>query len=95
MQTFKKLFFLLSLNERKNAGYILILITIMALVDVLGVASILPFIAVLTNPSLIETNIILNTLFQFAKIFGVENSQQFIFALGFFSIFTISFFTYV
>ena len=82
MQTFKKLFFLLNPNERKNAGFLLIMITIMALLDVIGVASILPFIAVLTNPSLIETNLILNTMFQFSKIFRVENSQQFIFALG-------------
>ena len=32
------------------------MIYIMALLDMIGVASILPFIAVLTNPSLIETN---------------------------------------
>jgi len=83
MQTFKKLFFFLSLNERKNAGFLLIMITIMSLIDVIGVASILPFIAVLTNPSLIDTNLILNTMFQFSKIFKVENSQQFIFVLGF------------
>ena len=82
MQTFKKLLFLLNPNERKNAGFLLIMIAIMALLDVIGVASILPFIAVLTNPSLIETNLILNTMFQFSKIFRVENSQQFIFALG-------------
>ena len=82
MQTFKKLLFLLNPNERKNAGFLLIMIAIMALLDMIGVASILPFIAVLTNPSLIETNLILNTMFQFSKIFRVENSQQFIFALG-------------
>ena len=31
----------------------------MAFFDMLGVASILPFITILTNPDLIETNIIL------------------------------------
>lgn len=82
MQTFKKLLFLLSPDERKNAGFLLIMIMMMALLDVIGVASILPFMAVLTKPSIIETNLILNTMFQFSKIFGVENSQQFIFALG-------------
>ncbi len=54
----------------------------MALLDMIGVASILPFMAVLTNPSLIETNTILNKLFHFSAIIGVENNQQFIFALG-------------
>ena len=82
MQTFKKLLFLLSPDERKNAVFLLIMIVIMALLDVIGVASLLPFMAVLTNPSIIETNLILNTMFQFSKIFGVENSQQFIFVLG-------------
>ena len=38
--------------------------------------------AVLTNPSLIETNLILNKMFQASKIFGIENNQQFLFALG-------------
>jgi len=82
MQTFQKLFFLLSVHERKRAALLLIMITIMALLDMIGVASILPFMAVLTNPSLIETNLILNTMFQSSSIFGVENSQQFLFALG-------------
>jgi len=56
----------------------------MALLDMIGVASILPFIAVLTNPSLIETNLILNSVFESSKIFGVENNQQFLFILGIF-----------
>ena len=82
MQTFKKLLYLLNPHERKRFGLLLIMITIMAFLDMIGVASILPFMAVLTNPSLIETNLILNTMFQASNIFGVENNQQFLFALG-------------
>jgi ABC-type multidrug transport system fused ATPase/permease subunit len=82
MQTFKKLLFLLTPYERKRAGLLLIMILIMASLDMVGVASILPFIAVLTNPSLIETNAILNTMFQTSNFFGVENNKQFLFALG-------------
>ena len=37
----------------------------MAFLDMLGVASILPFIAVLSNPQIIETNNFLNHLFIF------------------------------
>ena len=48
----------------------------------IGVASIMPFIAVLTNPILIETNNILNILFKFFTKFGVESSQDFLFILG-------------
>ena len=82
MQTLKKLLFLLTPYERKRAGLLLVMILIMAILDTIGVASILPFIAVLTNPELIETNLILNSAYQFLNKFGVENNQQFLFALG-------------
>ncbi len=84
MNTFRKFLILLSGRERKNALLLLILLALMALLDMIGVASILPFMAVLTNPSVIETNIILNKMFQISKIFGVENEQHFLFALGIF-----------
>ena len=58
------------------------MILIMALLDMIGVASILPFMAVLTNPSLVETNLILNSIYKVSFIFGIENKQQFLFALG-------------
>ena len=82
MQTLKKILFLLSSSEKKNAGLLLLMILIMAILDTIGVASILPFMAVLTNPSLIETNTILNSMFQISKKFGVENIQHFLFSLG-------------
>ena len=82
MQILKKLLFLLGPNERKQAGLLLMMIILMALLDMVGVASILPFIAVLTNPNLIETNSTLNFMFQISSRFGVENDQQFLFALG-------------
>ena len=82
MQNFKKLLFLLSPYERKRAGLLLIMIIIMALLDTIGVASILPFVAVLTNPILIETNIILNIMFQALGRFGVITNEEFLFILG-------------
>ena len=56
MKTFKKIFDLLSPRERRQVFYLLIMILIMALLDVIGVASIMPFIAVLTNPDIVEKN---------------------------------------
>ena len=79
MLIFKKILFLLTSSERKSAGLLLIMITIMALIDMIGVASILPFMAVLTNPNLIDSNLILNTMYQYSNIFGVETHQQFLF----------------
>ena len=83
MQTYKKLLFLLTNNELKSATLLLLMNLVMALLDMVGVASILPFVAVLTNPGMIESNIFLNNIFQASSIFGVENKQQFLVALGF------------
>jgi ATP-binding cassette, subfamily B, bacterial PglK len=83
MQTIKKYLFLLTPRERKDAGLLLFMILIMALLDMIGVASILPFVAVLTNPGLVDTNFILKAMFQKASLFGVEDTQQFLFILGF------------
>ena len=83
MKTFKKLLFLLSSHERNQAVLLLIMIIFMAFLDMIGIASILPFVAVLTNPGLIETNIILYELFQISKNFGIKNNHHFLFVLGF------------
>jgi ABC-type multidrug transport system fused ATPase/permease subunit len=82
MQTFKKLFYLLSPHERKLAGLLLLMMIIMAVLEMIGVASILPFMAVLTNPDIIENNFILYTMYQKFSTLGVENKEQFIFILG-------------
>ena len=82
MKTLKKLIYLLSPQERKSAGLLLVMILLMAFLDMIGVASILPFMAVLTNPNIIETNVMLNNMFQTAGRFGIETNQQFLFALG-------------
>ena len=82
MQTLIKLLSLLTKYERKRAGLLLIMMIIMALLDMIGVASILPFFSVLTNPDIIETNAILKEMFEISNIFGVENNQDFLFALG-------------
>jgi len=57
MNICKKIFYLLDKNERKHAYLLLIMVIIMALLDMIGVASILPFVSVLTNPTIIETNV--------------------------------------
>lgn len=82
MRTFKKILFLFSPKEQKHASLILVLILLMALLDMVGVASIMPFIAVLTNPDIVSTNLFLNKLFQISEVYGVENNQDFLFVLG-------------
>jgi ATP-binding cassette, subfamily B, bacterial PglK len=82
MKNFKKLLFFLSPRELKQGVLLLIMIIIMAFLEMIGVASIMPFIAVLTNPNIVETNSILSTMFQFSSILGVSNNREFLFFLG-------------
>jgi ATP-binding cassette, subfamily B, bacterial PglK len=82
MQILKKILFLLTPLEQKKAGLLLIMILIMAILDTIGVASILPFIAVLTNPEIVEDNFLLESMYDKSKIFGVDNINEFIIILG-------------
>ena len=55
MKNYKKIIIpLLTSHERKRGGLLLVMILLMALLDMIGVISILPFIAVLLNPEIIE-----------------------------------------
>ena len=82
MKILKKILFLLSPKEVRQASLLIILIVIVALLEMIGIASIMPFIAVLTNPSLVDTNLILNKMFYASSIFGIENKKEFLFFLG-------------
>ena len=82
MLTLKKLFYLLTLPERKRAGLLMAMILVMAFLDMLGVASILPFVAVLANQELVQTNAVLNAAFTFSRHIGVHTIEQFLLTLG-------------
>ena len=82
MKTLKKIIDLLTPQELKRGILLIGMVTFAALLEMLGVASILPFIAVLADPNIVETNVILSKFFQFSSIFGIENKQQFVFFLG-------------
>ena len=83
MKKFTKMLLMLSPKERTQAIILFFMILIMASLDMIGVASILPFVTVISNPSLIETNLVLNIMFQTSEIFGVQNNEQFLIVLGF------------
>tara|TARA_E500000178_G_scaffold354454_1_gene423470 strand:- start:2485 stop:4275 length:1791 start_codon:yes stop_codon:yes gene_type:complete len=82
MHIFRKVLFLLTNNQRRSAFILFLMLTTVALIEMIGIASILPFVTVLTNPSLIETNSILNKMFQISNNFGVQNNLEFLFVLG-------------
>lgn len=82
MEVLKKILFILTPRERRKAYLLFFMILIMALLDTIGVASILPFMAVLTNPSIVESNLILNNMFKYFNAFGIIDNQDFFVILG-------------
>jgi ABC-type multidrug transport system fused ATPase/permease subunit len=81
MKTLSKLLNFFTPPERRQAYLLLGMIVVMATFDAAGVASIMPFMAVLGNPELIETNRFFNLAY--TKL-GFTDPQQFIFAMGIF-----------
>lgn len=79
MNTLTKCLELLLPRERKQLILLMGMTLVMALLDVIGVASVVPFMAVLANPQLIESNTNLSMIYHGL---GYTNSQQFLFSLG-------------
>ena len=60
----------------------LLLVMGMALLESVGIASVMPFLAVLGNPDMIESNPILAVLYAGSQRFGVEDAEGFLKVLG-------------
>jgi len=80
MNDYLKIFELLSKRERHKGYWLMLMALIMAVLDVIGIASIMPFMGVLANPNLVESNVYLNSIYialDFASV------QGFLYFLGF------------
>lgn len=56
LETFSLLRDLLNARERRQAALLLVLLLVLGSIELVGVASILPFIAVLSDPKIVQTN---------------------------------------
>lgn len=82
MQKLKKLFHLLDQNEIRRVKILFLLILVMSVIDLLGIASILPFMSILSNPELVESNSFFKSVYLSSKNFGVSSINEFLFLLG-------------
>ncbi|MDC0944028.1 ABC transporter ATP-binding protein [Candidatus Pelagibacter sp.] len=82
MKILNKLLFILTPKERKHIFLILFVTLIVAFFEIAGLASIVPFIAVLSDQDIFENSSKINSLFQASKNLGIQNQKQFLFALG-------------
>lgn len=79
MKVFGRILALLTPQERRRGMLVLAAAIVMAVVDTLGVASVMPFLAVLGNPGMVESNAWLARLYQLG---GFASREDFLFALG-------------
>jgi len=82
IKTFKNYLYILLPSERKLALLLLFMRLLAILLEIAGVLSILPFLFVLTDPSVIETNRIFQTVFEISLNFGIKTNHQFLIFLG-------------
>lgn len=74
-----KIFFLLSKRDKRRGGLVLAMVVIMAIVETAGVASVMPFLSVLSNPGIVQTNPVLSTLYE---SMGFDSVDAFLVILG-------------
>ena len=75
----KKLLYILSKKEKRKLIFVFFGILIMGFLEVVGVGSIMPFISVASDPSVIHTNEYLN---YFYTLFSFKSVDSFLFTLG-------------
>ena len=78
----KRLWKVLSPSEKRKISYVCFFLIFSAVMDLMGVISFIPFLAVLSNEKLLDTNPILSNLKIF---FNFDNNEQFLILLALFS----------
>jgi ATP-binding cassette, subfamily B, bacterial PglK len=73
---------LLNKQERRSLSKVLILVFMMAILDSLGIISIMPFLAVASNYELIETNKYLAIGYEHSLKYGISGYDDFLILLG-------------
>jgi ATP-binding cassette, subfamily B, bacterial PglK len=84
---YKKIFILFSNSEKKKFKFLVFLMIVMAFIEVVGVSSIMPFLAVLGNPQLITEN---EYIFYFYNLFNLQSEEKFLIFLGGVAIFILT-----
>jgi len=76
---FIKIWSLLDTTDKKRTVFLLFIMSIMALFEVISIGSVMPFLAVLGNPEIIETNEYLNKVYMYLDF---SNKDSFLMFLG-------------
>nr|WP_231369945.1 hypothetical protein [Thioalkalivibrio sp. ALE17] len=77
--TYRKALALLTPKEKRRGGLVLGMVIVMAVLETAGVASVMPFLSVLDNPQVVQTNLVLNIVHEGL---GFTSVEAFILALS-------------
>ncbi|HET8984173.1 MAG TPA: ABC transporter ATP-binding protein, partial [Trueperaceae bacterium] len=78
-QAMRRLFTLLDRREKRRFYWLLPAVTGMALLQVIGIASVLPFLALVTDPTIVETNALLSRAYE---LLGFQSTNGFLVFAG-------------
>ncbi|WP_290785745.1 ABC transporter ATP-binding protein [Halomonas sp.] len=79
INTYRKVLALLCRREKRRGALVLGMVIVMAVLETVGVASVMPFLSVLGNPEVVHTNPVLATAYE---TLGFESTDAFLMALG-------------
>lgn len=82
MQTIKKILQLINKNQKIKVYSLLTLIIFMALFDMIGIASIVHFINIITHPEIIHSNFLLKELYEFSNKYRYTTFDGFVYLMG-------------
>ncbi len=79
LPTLQKVLSLFTPGERKQIYWLMLSILVMGMLETTGIASIMPFVAIMTSPESIHSNRILSGIYGY---FGFSGNSQFVLAIG-------------
>ncbi len=79
LEIVRKIYSILDARERRNAVILCVMILFTGVMEAVGVVSIMPFLAVLSNPDVIQENVYLSQAY---ATFGFTDTNTFLFYLG-------------
>ena len=90
-ETLQRIIQLLSKKEQKKGIYVLVLFLGMSFLEMIGVASIMPFLALLGDPGLIESSQLIGKIYHISSTMGLDSLDEFFIFLGTLSVLMIFF----
>jgi len=79
MKLYRKILALLTTQEKRRGALVLGMVIIMAVLETASIASVMPFLAVLGDPEMVQTIPILASIY---NTLGFQSMDAFLFALG-------------